>query len=310
MGVMRCLLVSGSAFLTAGALTIAGGPAVTAAPVSGHAAAPTARHAAHHAARSASRQPSAKFLARARTALVRYLRTSKPVITIDGLKPGGTDNPKGTSKDWSYNWSGYADASKTAGTFSEVGGQWRTPAVWCNREDQISAQWVGLDGFSSDTVEQDGTISWCFEGKATYFTWWEMYPAGSVEVGTSLRPGDVVAAKVVRTRTTYTLTLTDHMNPANDFSITQTCTRCSDTSAEWISERPAFPIGVVPLARYGRWSLTNATMTADGDPGSISSYPGNYEINMMDATNSYQLSAALPLTAGGTRFATRWRNSY
>ncbi len=306
MGVMRCLLVSGSAFLAAGALTIAGGPAVTAAPVSGHRAAPAIRHAT----RSPGRQPSARFLAKARTALVRYLRTANPVITIDGPQPGAPDHLAGTSRDWSYNWSGYADASNTAGTFSEVGGRWRTPAVLCDSEDQISAQWVGLDGFSSDTVEQDGTISWCFEGKATYFTWWEMYPAGSVEVGTTLRPGDVVAAKVARAGTTYRLTLTDYTDPANDFSITQTCAECSDTSAEWISERPAFPMGVVPLARYGHWSLGNATVTANGDPGSISSFPGIYQINMMDATDSYQLSAASPLAAGGTRFATRWRNSY
>jgi hypothetical protein len=100
------------------------------------------------------------------------------------------------------------------------------------------------------------------------------------------------------------------MNPANGFSITQTCAECSAASAEWISERPAFPIGVVPLARYGRWSLTKAIVTANGQPGSISSYPGIYRINMMDATNSYQLSATSPLAAGGTRFATRWRNSY
>ena len=137
-----------------------------------------------------------------------------------------------------------------------------------------------------------------------------MYPAGSVEVGTTLRPGDVVAAKVARAGTTYRLTLTDYMDPANDFSITQTCAECSDTSAEWISERPAFPMGVVPLARYGHWSLGNATVTANGDPGTISSFPGIYQINMMDATDSYQLSAASPLAAGGTRFATRWRNSY
>lgn len=306
MGVMRCLLVSGSAFLTAGALTTAGGPAVTAAPVAHHAAAPAARHAARHA----GRHSSARFLAKARKALVRYLRTSNPVITINGPQPGAPDHLAGTSKDWSYNWSGYADASNTAGTFSEVGGQWRTPAVLCNGEDQISADWVGLDGFSSNTVEQDGTISWCFEGKATYFTWWEMYPAGSVEVGTGLRPGDLITAKVARTGTTYNLTLSDYKHPANSFSITQSCASCSDTSAEWISERPAFPIGVVPLARYGHWSLTDATVTADGDPGSISSYARTYRINMMDATDSYQLSAASPLAAGGTRFATRWRNSY
>ena len=139
-----------------------------------------------------------------------------------------------------------------------------------------------------------------------------MYPAGTVEVGTSLVPGDKITATVSRSGTTYTLSLTDATDPANSFSTTATCAlaTCLDSSVEWIAERPEFPIGITPLARYGHWSLGNATVTADGDPGSISSFPGIYQINMMDATDSYQLSAASPLAAGGTRFATRWRNSY
>jgi hypothetical protein len=210
----------------------------------------------------------------------------------------------------SYNWSGYADASSTAGTFSEVGGQWQTPDVLCGSEDQISAQWIGLDGFNSSTVEQDGTISWCFESKATYFTWWEMYPSGSVEVGSSVRPGDLITAKVSRTGPSYTLSLADHTHPANSFSVSQSCTSCTNTSAEWISERPAFPIGVVPLANYIHWSLNDATETAGGRLGTISTYPDNFKINMIDATDSYRLSVASPLAAGGHRFVTTWLNSY
>jgi hypothetical protein len=298
MRLMRCLLVSVSAILAAGALTLAGTTAVTAAPVS------------RHATRSDAGQPSARFLAKARRALVSYLRTSHPVITLNGPEPGAPDHLAGTSMESSYNWSGYADASSTAGTFSEVGGQWRTPGVLCGSEDQISAQWIGLDGFSSDTVEQDGTISWCFESKATYFTWWEMYPSGSVEVGASVRPGDMIAARVSRTGTSYTLSLADHTHPANSFSVSQSCTSCANTSAEWISERPAFPIGVVPLADYIRWSLSDATETAGGHLGTISSYPNNFKINMIDATDSYRLSVTSPLTGGGHHFATYWLNSY
>ena len=48
----------------------------------------------------------------------------------------------------------------------------------CNAEDQITSNWVGLDGFGNSpaTVEQLGTISWCFQGTPTYFTWYEMFP--------------------------------------------------------------------------------------------------------------------------------------
>ena len=51
-----------------------------------------------------------------------------------------------------------------------------------------------------------------------------MYPAGTVEVGKALRPGDEITAKVPRGGTTYTLALTDATHPANGFSVTQNCT--------------------------------------------------------------------------------------
>ncbi len=84
----------------------------------------------------------------------------------------------------------------------------------CSAEDQITSDWVGLDGFNSGTVEQLGTISWCFQGTPTYFTWYEMFPAGTIEVGTTLKPGDKIAASVTRTGTSYALKLTDSTTSA------------------------------------------------------------------------------------------------
>ena len=129
-----------------------------------------------------------------------------------GVAPGGPE--VGTSRLASYNWSGYADVSATNQTFTEVSGRWRTPRVVCSAEDTITSEWVGLDGFSSGTVEQAGTVGWCFRGTPTYFTWYEMYPAGTVEVGTSLRPGDKITATVSRRGASYTLALTDATRPA------------------------------------------------------------------------------------------------
>ena len=259
----------------------------------------------------AAHQRSAAFLAEARTALVRYLKNSHPLIAA--VKPGTpNDRPANNTLTSSYNWSGYADSSATTGTFTQVSGRWTTPRVRCTKEDEITSEWVGLDGYSSLTVEQDGTISWCFEGEPTYFTWYEMYPASTVEVGDSLRPGDTVAAKVSRSGTSYTLSLTDVTRPANSFSVTATCAlaTCQDTSAEWIAERPAFQIGVAPLANYSPWTLSEASETAGGTTGTISSYSPNYLIDMVDATNTYTLSTTSGLSAPGTRFTTHWNDSY
>jgi Peptidase A4 family len=305
MRLARCLIVCGSAAVMAGSLALGGEAAVTSLT----------------AARPASTGPSASFLAAARTALVRYLHTSHPQIAL--VEPGGpTRGPAraarklaktgATTPASAYNWSGYADVSRKTGAFTEVSGQWRTPRVRCGREDEIVSNWVGLDGFSDTTVEQDGTVSWCFGGTPTYFTWYEMAPAATIEVGKAVRPGDKITARVLRKGTKYTLSLADATRPANGFSVTRTCklSVCNATSAEWICERPAYPTtGIAPLARYSTWRLLDATETARGVTGTISSFSPSYKIAMNDSTNSYSLSAPSAV-GGGTAFSTRWRDSY
>ncbi len=298
MRLLRCLLVSGSAVAVAGALTLAAGPAVTTAAARG----PAVHSAVHH--------PSARFLAEARTALAKYLRHDhQPVELTHPVQAQAS--VKNTKTADSFNWGGYADVSATNGAFTQVTGRWATPAVKCTAEDTVTSEWVGLDGFSDQTVEQDGTISWCFEGTPTYFTWYEMYPAGTVEVGPSLRPGDQITAAVSRSGTSYTLSLTDSTRPANSFSVNASCAAatCLDTSAEWIAERPAFQIGIAPLADYGTWKLADGTETAGGTSGTIGSFVPNYQINMQDATQSYLLSTSSALSRG-TIFSTTWKNSY
>jgi len=291
MRLLRYLIVSASAAAMAGALTLSG---VTAATV----AAPPRSHA-----------PSARFLAEARTALIGYLRHNHPQAML--VRTHHRSGIRGVTATGSFNWAGYADRASTAQTFTKVSGDWTTPSVTCGAEDQITSNWVGLDGFNSSTVEQLGTVSWCYKGTGTYFTWYEMYPANIVEVGTALKAGDMIAASVTRTGTTYALKLTDSTTAGNNISVTKTCAlaTCKDTSAEWISERPSFQIGVVPQAHYNAFKITNGAETANGKAGTIGSGPGVHTITMVDATDAYNLGTVSPLT-GGNSFSTTWKNSY
>src|ERR1700685_3801005 len=113
---------------------------------------------------------------------------------------------------------------------------------------------------------------WC-EGKEYYYTWWEMFPAGTVEVGATLRPGDLIHASVTRTGTSYTLAVTDYNDPSDSFSTSHTCTVCTNTSAEWIAERPEFPIGITPLTYFSDWGVSRASQTSDSVTGSIAAGP-------------------------------------
>ena len=294
MRLLRYLIVSGSAAAMAGAVTLTG--AATATTV----AAPAR---VHHAA------PSARFLSEARTALVKYLRHNHPQAMLVHTRHAHAI--KGVTATGSFNWSGYADTSSTKQEFTKVSGSWTAPSVSCSAEDQVTSNWVGLDGFNSGTVEQLGTYAQCFQGTPIYITWYEMFPAGLTEVGSTLKPGDKITASVTRTGTSYALKLTDATTSGNNISVTKTCAlaTCVDTSAEWISERPSYSIGIVPQAHYNAFKLTSGAQTSGGKSGTIGTGPGVNAVTMVDATDTYNLNTVSALT-GGNAFSTTWKNSY
>ncbi len=114
---------------------------------------------------------------------------------------------KGLTQVQSTNWSGYAD---TGSGFSTVTGSWTEPSASCTSTTSLAAFWVGIDGYSSSSVEQDGTLIECYRGVAYQYTWWEMYPTNAIQVvGSSLRAGDSITASVVRSGSSYTLKVTD-----------------------------------------------------------------------------------------------------
>ena len=293
MRLLRCLIVSGSAAAMAGAVTLSGATTTSVA-----------------APARTSHAPSARFLAEARTALAHYLRHNHPQVML--AHTGHAQAVKNVIAVSAFNWAGYADTATKAQTFTKVSGSWTVPSVTCSAEDQITSDWVGLDGFNSNTVEQLGTISWCFQGAPTYFTWYEMFPKGTIEVGKTLKPGDQISASVTRTGTSYALKLTDSTTAGNNISVTKTCalTKCKDTSAEWISERPAFnTTGIVPQAHYNAFNVTSGAQTSNGTAGTIGTGPGVNAITMIDSTQTYNLNTVSGLT-GNNSFSTTWKNSF
>jgi len=294
--------------LAAALALAAGGTAAVAAGTASHA---TAGPAAHYGAQAVE----------AKASLLRYLSKNTawnfptPGHGPRGVTPSTTNagaGAKGTGEIGSYNWSGYADTTTTTGAFTSVSGSWAEPVTFCSAEQRLTAFWVGLDGFSNTTVEQLGTLAYCFQGQPYYYTWWEMYPGDSFTVGSTVRPGDLISASVTRSGSSYTLSLTDHTTPGNSFSTVQTCdtSTCLDQSAEWIAERPAFPIGITPLSTFTPWPLFAGQQTANGIKGTIGSGPGATAIQMVDATDTYQLDNVSGLKLGGTSFSASWLNSY
>jgi hypothetical protein len=211
---------------------------------------------------------------------------------------------KGLTQVNSTNWSGYAD---TGSNFTAVSGNWTEPGVSCTSTTSLAAFWVGIDGYSSASVEQDGTLIECYDSAAYQFSWWEMYPTNDIQVvGESVVAGDKIAASVNRSGTSYTLKVTDSTHTANSFTKVETCSSCANSSAEWIAEAPAGSSGVYPLSNFGSWTLTNSDVTEGSTAGIISSFTDD-EITMIDSSN---LVKAQPgALSGGSSFTVTWKRA-
>jgi hypothetical protein len=153
----------------------------------------------------------------------------------------------------SYNWSGYA-VTGASGSVTDVKGSWVVPAIQgtCPSTNQYSSFWVGIDGFSSNSVEQLGTDSDCQNGVPTYYAWFEFYPHPMFIINNlAVNVGDKVSAEVKYSgNNTFTASITD-VSTGHAFSTTTTMRRAQRSSAEWIAEAPSSVGGVLPLANFG-----------------------------------------------------------
>lgn len=243
--------------------------------------------------------------ARAIAAAIAALRQLKVGDHATNHAVGHGVKVRGLTQLQSLNWSGYADDNSAGTTYSTVAGSWSEPAVTCPRHGtQYAVFWVGIDGFSSGTVEQDGTLAECNKGTATYFSWWEMYPTNAIQVvGSSVSPGDSITASVVRSGSAYTLKVTDFTHPADSFSTTQTCSTCTNTSAEWIAEAPSSGNRILPLADFGTWTETGATVNSKV----ITSFADD-ELTMVDKSGAVKAKPS-PLDGSGNGFRVTWESS-
>jgi hypothetical protein len=268
-----------------------------------------ANASASHSAKSVSAAQADKN-AQAKAAAVAFVKTlrvgfhshSHPVI---GHAPGKVS---ALTQVTSTNWSGYAD---TGSSFSAVSASWTEPTPSCSgHTTSLAAFWVGIDGYSSSSVEQDGTLIECYHGSTYQFTWWEMYPTNAIQVvGQSLAAGDAITATVTRSSTSYTLTVTDSTHPANSFSTTQSCSAssCVDSSAEWIAEAPSGSSGVYPLAKFSTWTDASSKVTEGSTAGVISSFTDD-EITMITSSGATEAQPSA-LNSAGNGFTVTWVRS-
>ncbi len=254
-------------------------------------------------ASTAATSPSAAAAAAARTA-IEHLSIGQH--GADHRVAGHASRVKGLTQVQSTNWSGYAD---TGSSFSKVTASWTEPTGVSSgrRTTSLAAFWVGIDGYSSSTVEQDGTLIESYEGTVYYYDWWEIYPENDVQVVDNVSPGDHITSTVTRSGDSYTLSVTDSTHTADSFSTTQTYAGAADSSAEWIAEAPSGSSGVEPLTDFGSVSFSGASTTEGSTSGVISSFTDD-EITMITSSGATEATPSA-LNSSGNAFSVTWDRS-
>jgi len=228
-----------------------------------------------------------------------------------------TDHGNGTST--SSNWSGYAVLGSA---FVWAKGSWVVPVANCSgvKREQYAAMWVGLDGYTSTTVEQTGTDSDCVGAIPSYYAWYEFYPRASVEItSVPVKPGDSISAIVYydSANATFYTEIID-VTTGKSFITGAKVSGAVRSSAEWIAEAPCCTItgGILPLSDFGTVNfgedvsgvpVTNAASDQSTTAG-IGGFPAVdvIEINKYGTSTSPQTSDCSALSTDTTSFSCTW----
>jgi hypothetical protein len=228
-----------------------------------------------------------------------------------------TDHGDGTAS--STNWSGYAVLGSD---FRWAKGSWIVPTATCTgvTHFQYAAFWVGLDGYSSTTVEQTGTDSDCDLTTPSYYAWYEFYPAASFTIpSVPVKPGDVMSAIVKYEKTTneFVIEITNETT-GKTFTKSKVVPGAVRSSAEWITEAPCCTAsgGILPLSDFGTVSFgkdsTSVVDTNDAIDTATTGKIGNFPavdrilIDKAASSTSPETSKCSALSADGTSFTCTW----
>ena len=199
----------------------------------------------------------------------------------------------------SQNWSGYAAHGKT---YKKISARWAEPPGHCTSSRTFSSFWVGLDGYTSRTVEQTGSEVDCSGGSPRYFGWYEMFPAFPVNFPNTVHPGDHFTGSVTFTGSGhYTLVLKDTTSGWSH-TIHQTSAQATNASAEVIAEAPSSSSGILPLTNFGTVHFSSALV----DGAAISKANG-VKITMVNGSGRAKDSVSA--LSGGENFSVKWLHS-
>jgi hypothetical protein len=197
-------------------------------------------------------------------------------------------HPNGVYHGTSANWAGYAVETNlttpVAKVVKDVKATWVVPTVTGTKSvPAYSSMWIGIDGYATSTVEQIGTEQDWNGTAGSYYAWYEMYPAASVQIG-KVYAGDTITAEIsCPSAGTYVFTFKDTTH-ALTFTKTLTSSTALYQSAEWIVEAPTSLSGVLPLANFKTATFSACSATLSSHAGGITDSAWKYDTITMSAS--------------------------
>jgi hypothetical protein len=226
----------------------------------------------------------------------------------------------------SSNWGGWA-ITGAQGSVSQVAGSWVVPRAYCSgsQDNSQSSIWIGIDGYTSATVEQIGTDSDCVNGVPSYYAWYEFYPHNWYTIKMTVSPDQKIWAEVTNDakKGQFTVKL-NNVTTNKSFSISAKMPSAKANSAEWIIEAP-WTGGILPLTNFGLiqlgqdhtqlpspYALTNYA-TVGGVLKPLGWYSANqkentFRVTMVDKNGNPKVDIQPPdlLDPAATSFTAQW----
>lgn len=247
-------------------------------------------------------------------------RQHRPRFVAPGTRPDEYDPIRHVTVSYNTIWAGYA---VTGSGFTYVQGSWIVAPVDCTKTPNTdSSEWVGIDGWSSDTVEQTGTDADCNGKTPFYYVWYEFYPLNTIVIkDVSIAPGDKFSASVTyKGDNKYLVSITNDTTAQGfskevEFSGADGSGVPPRNSAEWIEEMDGNKLSDFGVDSFGELYTGISTGVDEATDSSISGPITDFGSAVQESVStrngtSTGKDTAVPsaLAADGESFTVTWKS--
>jgi hypothetical protein len=247
-------------------------------------------------------------------------RQHRPRYVAPGTRAPFFDPIRNVTISYNTIWAGYA---VTGSGFTQVQGSWKVTAVDCTKTPNTdSSEWVGIDGWSSNTVEQTGTDADCNGKTPFYYVWYEFFPLNTVVISdVSIAPGDKFSASVTYDGDNeYTVSITNDTTGQSfskevEFKGADGSGPPKRNSAEWIEEMDGNELSDFGVDPFGEFYTGVSGGTDSATDSSISGPIHDFGSAVQESVStkngtSGSKDTAVPsaLASDGASFTVTWKS--